>query len=638
MLLLAATNLCKTYGLKDIFDNISININSGEKIGLLGVNGTGKSTLLRILSGIEQADSGEIQTSNQLVLEYLPQHPDFDENATVLQQIFCGESSFMKVLRQYEQTLDALEHDPENTDLSQKLLQLSEKMDEENAWQLESEAKAILNKLGIHDFSAKVGSLSGGQRKRIALAGALIRPCNLLVLDEPTNHLDNEAIEFLEQHLKNKNCALLMVTHDRYFLDRVTNRILELSHAKIYSYEGNYETFLDLKTQREENDRRMQEKAHALYKQELAWMRKGVEARRTKQKARIERFYELEDSLTNTTEEKMDISFQHARLGKKIIELEHLHKTFGDRCCIDDLTYAVVKGDRIGIIGNNGLGKSTLLNIIGKNMPYDSGSVTLGDTVKIGYYTQDNRELPADMKVLDYVREKGEYIHSSDGSLISAAKMLDRFLFSGAQQHSVIGNLSGGEKRRLYLLGVLMDDVNVLLLDEPTNDLDIQTLQILEDFIDHFSGPVIAVSHDRYFLDRIAQRIFAFEGNGVVTIYTGNYSDYLEKVQELETVNSVTVSDEPKEKKIEAKQKTEKIKFTYQEEKEYAIIETDISTLEEKIAQCDIDMANNSTDFVKLNDLNKEKEKMEEELLVKMDRWEYLMEKAEQIAQQKKNK
>ena len=638
MLLLAATNLCKTYGLKDIFDNISININSGEKIGLLGVNGTGKSTLLRILSGIEQPDSGEIQTSNQLVLEYLPQHPAFDENATVLQQIFCGESSFMKVLRQYEQTLDALEHDPNNADLSDQLLKLGEKMDEENAWQLESEAKAILNKLGIHDFSAKVGNLSGGQRKRIALAGALIRPCNLLVLDEPTNHLDNEAIEFLEQHLKNKNCALLMVTHDRYFLDRVTNRILELSNAKIYSYEGNYETYLDLKTQREENDRRMQEKAHALYKQELAWMRKGVEARRTKQKARIERFYELEDSLTNTTEEKMDISFQHARLGKKIIELDHLRKTFGDRCYISDLTYAVVKGDRIGIIGNNGLGKSTLLNIIGKDMPYDSGSVTLGDTVKIGYYTQDNRELPADMKVLDYVREKGEYIHSSDGSLISASKMLDRFLFSGAQQHSVIGNLSGGEKRRLYLLGVLMDDVNVLLLDEPTNDLDIQTLQILEDFIDHFSGPVIAVSHDRYFLDRIAQRIFAFEGNGVVTIYTGNYSDYLEKVQELEPVKASAITEEPKEKKTEVKQKTEKIKFTYQEEKEYASIESDISTLEEKIAQCDIDMVNNSTDFVKLNDLNKEKEKMEEELLLKMDRWEYLMEKAEQIAQQKKSK
>ncbi|MBQ5702608.1 MAG: ABC-F family ATP-binding cassette domain-containing protein, partial [Peptococcaceae bacterium] len=317
MLLMAATNLCKTHGLKVMFDHISINIDSGDKIGLLGINGTGKSTLLKILAGVAQADSGEIQTSNQLVLEYLPQHPVFDENATVLQQIFRGESPFMKVLRHYEQTLDALERDPSNEKLMQQLLDLSAQMDEQNAWQLESEAKAILNKLGIHDFSAKVSSLSGGQRKRIALAGALIRPCNLLILDEPTNHLDNEAIEFLEQHLKAKNCALLMVTHDRYFLDRVTNRILELSNAKLYAYEGNYETFLDLKTQREESERRMQEKAHALYKQELAWMRKGVEARRTKQKARIERFYELDDSLTSQQDEKMEISLQHSRLGKK---------------------------------------------------------------------------------------------------------------------------------------------------------------------------------------------------------------------------------------------------------------------------------------------------------------------------------
>ncbi|MBQ5683571.1 MAG: ABC-F family ATP-binding cassette domain-containing protein, partial [Peptococcaceae bacterium] len=317
MLLMAATNLCKTHGLKVMFDHISVNIDSGDKIGLLGINGTGKSTLLKILAGVAQADSGEIQTSNQLVLEYLPQHPVFDENATVLQQIFRGESPFMKVLRHYEQTLDALERDPSNEKLMQQLLDLSAQMDEQNAWQLESEAKAILNKLGIHDFSAKVSSLSGGQRKRIALAGALIRPCNLLILDEPTNHLDNEAIEFLEQHLKAKNCALLMVTHDRYFLDRVTNRILELSNAKLYAYEGNYETFLDLKTQREESERRMQEKAHALYKQELAWMRKGVEARRTKQKARIERFYELEDSLTSQQDEKMEISLQHSRLGKK---------------------------------------------------------------------------------------------------------------------------------------------------------------------------------------------------------------------------------------------------------------------------------------------------------------------------------
>ena len=632
MLLLSATDLCKTHGLKIIFDHISLHIDSGDKIGLLGVNGTGKSTLLRILSGLAQADEGEIQTSNQLVLEYLPQHPDFDEDATVLQQIFRGESPFMKVLRNYEQTLDALERYPGDQQLTQQLLDLSAQMDAQNAWQLESEAKAILNKLGIHDVSAKVQTLSGGQRKRIALAGALIRPCKLLILAEPTNHLDHEAIEFLEQHLKNKNCALLMVTHDRYFLDRVTNRILELSNGKLYAYEGNYETFLELKTQREEEQQRIQEKAQALYKQELAWMRKGVEARRTKQKARIERFYQLEDSLTVQQEDKLEISLQHSRLGKKIIELDHLHKTFGDKVCIDDLTYTVVRDDRIGIIGNNGLGKSTLLNIIGKQLPYDSGSVILGDTVRIGYYTQDNSDLPLDMRVIDYVREKGEYIHSSDGSLISAARMLERFLFSGAQQHAFIHQLSGGEKRRLYLLGVLMDDVNVLLLDEPTNDLDIQTLQILEDFIDHFNGPVLAVSHDRYFLDRIARRIFAFEGNGVVDIYTGNYSDYAEKKQQAEPTEAAPA---PKEKKGDTRQRTQKIKFTYQEAKEYDAIENDIAALETQIQQCDLDMAANSTDFAKLNELNQQKERLEQQLSEKMERWEYLMNKAEQIAQQK---
>ena len=574
MLLLAATDLYKTHGLKTVFDHISLNIDSNDKIGLLGVNGTGKSTLLKILAGVAQADSGEIQTSNQLVLEYLPQHPDFDENATVLQQIFRGESPFMKVVRDYELAVEALEQNPADETLTQRLLELSAEMDRHNAWQLESEAKAILNKLGIHNFSARVGDLSGGQKKRIALAGALIRPCNLLILDEPTNHLDNDAIEFLEQHLKAKNCALLMVTHDRYFLDRVTNRIVELNNAKLYSYEGNYEKFLELKTQREDDERRMQEKAHALYKQELAWMRKGVEARRTKQKARIERFYELEDSLTSTQDDKMEISLQHSRLGKKIIEIDRLRKTFDKqngtdaKVCINDFTYAVVRDDRIGIVGNNGMGKSTLLNIIAGKMPYDSGSVVLGDTVRIGYYTQDNSDLPENMRVIDYVREKGEYIKSGDGTLISAARMLERFLFSGAQQHSMIGQLSGGEKRRLYLLGVLMADVNVLLLDEPTNDLDIQTLQILEDFIDHFTGPVIAVSHDRYFLDRIAHRIFAFEGDGKVTIYTGNYSDYMEKKQLLEPSEQQAEAQKEKpakEKTGDTRVRREKIKFTNRE-------------------------------------------------------------------------
>ena len=643
MLLLTATDLCKTHGLKTVFDHITLNIDSDDKIGLLGINGTGKSTLLKILAGVAQADSGEIQTSNQLVLEYLPQHPQFDENATVLQQIFRGESPFMKIMRDYELTVELLEQHPDDEALTQKLLELSAEMDRHNAWQLESEAKAILNKLGIHNVSARVGDLSGGQKKRIALAGALIRPCNLLILDEPTNHLDNDAIEFLEQHLKAKNCALLMVTHDRYFLDRVTNRIVELSSAKLYSYEGNYEKFLELKTQREEDERRIQEKAHALYKQELAWMRKGVEARRTKQKARIERFYELEDSLVSTQDDKLEISLQHSRLGKKIIEIEHLHKTFGTdtvpKVCIDNFTYAVVRDDRIGIVGNNGMGKSTLLNVIAGKLPYDSGSVVLGDTVRIGYYTQDNANLPDDMRVIDYVREKGEYIHSSDGTLISAARMLERFLFSGAQQHSLIGQLSGGEKRRLYLLGVLMADVNVLLLDEPTNDLDIQTLQILEDFIDHFSGPVIAVSHDRYFLDRIAHRIFAFEGNGKVTIYTGNYSDYIEKKQLLESsaaqAADVSKEKQTKEKAGDTRVRREKLKFTYQEAKEYETIEDDIAALEAQIAQCDVDMAANSTDFVKLNELSKAKEQYEEQLMAKMERWEYLMDKAEQIEKQK---
>ena len=640
MLLLSATDLCKSHGLKTIFDHVSLNIDSADKIGLLGVNGTGKSTLLKILAGTAQADTGEIQTSNQLVLEYLPQHPDFDENATVLQQIFRGESAFMKVMRDYQLTVEQLEQNPDDEELTQKLLEISAQMDQHNAWQLESEAKAILNKLGIYNFSAKVGTLSGGQRKRIALAGALIRPCNLLILDEPTNHLDNDAIEFLEQHLKTKNCALLMVTHDRYFLDRVTNRIVELSHGKLYNYEGNYETFLELKTQREDEERRIQEKAHALYKQELAWMRKGVEARRTKQKARIERFYELEDSLTKEQDEKMEISLQHSRLGKKIIEIDHLRKTFDDgnqqKVCINDLTYAVVRDDRIGIVGNNGMGKSTLLNMIAQKMPYDSGNIVLGDTVRIGYYTQDNADLPLNMRVIDYVREKGEYIRSSDGTLISASRMLERFLFSGAQQHSLISQLSGGEKRRLYLLGVLMADVNVLLLDEPTNDMDIQTLQILEDFIDHFAGPVIAVSHDRYFLDRIAHRIFAFEGDGEVTIYTGNYSDYIEKKVSMAPTEPTITQASKSEKTADTRQRQQKLKFTYQEAKEYETIEDDIATLESKISQCDLDMANNSTDFVKLNELSKAKETLELQLLEKMERWEYLEAKAEEIRQQTK--
>lgn len=631
MILLQAEHLQKSHGLKVIFDDISISIASGDKIGLIGVNGTGKSTLLRILAGLETADKGDITTSNELTVEYLPQHPAFNEEATALEQIFCGPSPLMQLLRTYEQTAADLAKQPDNETLAQNLLQLSDRMDQANAWQLESEAKSILHKLGVTDFDAKVSTLSGGQRKRIALAGALIRPCKLLILDEPTNHLDNDTIEYLENLLKNKNTALLMVTHDRYFLDRVTNQIIELDHAKLYRYEGNYAFFLEQKAQREAANQRMREKERSLYRQELEWMRKGVEARRTKQKARIERFYQLEKRQGTATDEKIAITVAGARLGKKIIELEQVCKTFGDKICLADLSYAVVKSDRIGIIGNNGLGKSTLLNLMaGRELP-DSGSVAIGDTVRIGYYTQDNREMDPNQLVIDYVRERGEYIDCGDGTTLSAAKMLERFLFPGALQHTPIGKLSGGEKRRLYLLGVLMGNVNVLLLDEPTNDLDIQTLQILEDFIDHFAGPVLAVSHDRYFLDRICEKIFAFEGNGTVAIHTGNYSDYAQKQQTQPSAEDTPIPKEPSPKSSTRPRHETKIKFSYHEAREYETIEDDIDALEQALARCEADMLTNSSDFARLNDLLAEKNQLEEALAAKMERWEYLSHIAEQM-------
>lgn len=630
MILLQAEHLRKTHGVKVIFDDISVAVASGEKIGLIGVNGTGKSTLLRILAGLDTADSGEITTSNELVVEYLPQHPDFLEDASVLEQIFQGTSPFMQVLRAYEETLAALEAHPEDEALSARLLELSGRMDEVDAWQLESEAKSILNKLGISDYEAKVSTLSGGQRKRIALAGALIRPCNLLILDEPTNHLDNETIEYLENMLQNKNVALLMVTHDRYFLDRVTNRILELDQAKLYSYAGNYATFLEQKAQREAASQRIREKERSLYRQELEWMRKGVEARRTKQKARIERFNELEGRLTRDTDEKLEMTVVGARLGKKIIELDHVRKAYGEKVCLADLSYAVVRSDRIGIIGNNGLGKSTLLNLIAGRETPDGGTIAIGETVRIGYYTQDNREMDTNQRVIDYVRERGEYVDCGDGQVISAAKMLERFLFDGALQHALIGQLSGGEKRRLYLLGILMEGVNVLLLDEPTNDLDIQTLQILEDFIDHFAGPVLAVSHDRYFLDRTCEKIFAFEGEGRVDIHTGSYSDYAERRQsQPQTAKAQPVCKSAKE--AARPQREAKVKFSYKEAREYETIEAEIEALEQALAHNEADMAANSSDFVRLNELMAEKNQLEEQLLTKMERWEYLSQIAEQL-------
>lgn len=634
MILLAATDIRKVYGEKVIFNNLSFSIHSEDKIGLIGVNGTGKSSLLKILAGFETADKGELVTSNELRIEYLPQNPQFDEEATVIEQIFKGTSKFMQTLKNYEATTQALEKEPENTALQQKLLDLTTEMDAVDAWQAESEAKAILTKLGISNFEEKVGNLSGGQKKRIALAGALIRPCNLLIMDEPTNHLDNDTIDYLEELLKNKKCAILMVTHDRYFLDRVTNKIAELEDGKLYTYEGNYGTYLELSAQRESMQKRMEEKQKTLFKQELEWMRKGVEARRTKQKARQERFHDLKDQMQFKQNEKMDMGLATSRLGKKVIEMEEVCKSYGDKVLIKDFTYNFIKGERIGIIGNNGVGKSTLLNIITEEIPLDSGKLEIGETVRIGYYSQENKGLEDSMRVIDYVKERGEYVRSEDGSLVSASKMLERFLFPSHMQYTPIGKLSGGEKRRLYLLGVLMNDVNVLLLDEPTNDLDIQTLQILEDYIENFHGPVIAVSHDRYFLDRISDKLFVFEGNGVIRDSVGGYSDYL-AFRKQEAKESMSLQQEAKVKQDSRKKTTQtKLKMSYNEKIEFENIEADIEKIELDLEGVEREMTKEASNYSRLNELMKDKERLEGELEQKMERWEYLSELDEKIKNQ----
>lgn len=635
MILLTLSHIKKVYGEKVIFGDLSLTIESTQKMGMIGINGTGKSSLLKIMAGLEAPDQGEVITSNELAIEYLSQNPEFDENSTVLEQIFKGNSPFMKVLRDYETVMADLERHPENEALQEKLLVLNEQMDRLGAWQLESEAKAILTRLGIVNFNQKVGELSGGQRKKIALAGVLIRPCNLLILDEPTNHLDNDTIDYLEEVLKNKKCGLVMVTHDRYFLERITNQIVELDQGKIYEYIGNYEAYLEQKALRESIDERMREKKQSLYKQELEWMRKGVEARRTKQKARKERFYELEESLDNKVQQSLDLNLGTSRLGKKIIVLNDVNKSYNGQCYVKDFSYTVLRDDRIGIIGNNGMGKSTLLNLISGRTKADLGTIEMGETVKIGYYTQENKEMDLSMRVIDYVKEQGEFIKTADGGLISASKMLERFLFPPILQYTPIEKLSGGERRRLYLLGILMQDINVLFLDEPTNDLDIYTLQVLENFIDEFNGPVLTVSHDRYFLDRIAEKLFVYTGNGEIQNIPGNYSDYANRLK-----NEVFTIERPKKEKESVSKKPEqpvKLKFTYKEQKEYEVIDKVIETLENEVSQLEKDMATYATDFTKLQVLAKEKEAKEEELIMQMERWEYLNELAERIEESKRN-
>ena len=635
MNLITLENISKSYSEKKLLENISLGINDKEKIGLIGVNGTGKSTLLKIIAGAEIPDDGTITKANKVRIEYLPQNPYYDEEATVLEQVFKGTCEEMKIIGDYQDILDKINKSYDEK-LNEKLLKLQEKMDALNLWDLESSAKTVLTKLGIKDFNQKVKELSGGQRKRVSLASALITPCELLILDEPTNHLDNDTIDWLETYLNSFKGSILMITHDRYFLDRVTNRILELDKGVLYSYEGNYSVFLEKKMNRLQLAESMEAKRQNLLRKELAWVRRGAKARTTKQKARLQRFDELSNKNDYTPEDKLEISVGSSRLGKKIIEIENLSKSFDGKTFIDTLDYTLARTDRIGIVGRNGLGKSTLIRLLNGEIKPDSGTISIGETVKIGCFNQDTSKMHPDMRAIDYIKEESDYITTADGHKITASQMCEKFLFNGTLQYTHIRNLSGGERRRLQLLRVLMMAPNVLLLDEPTNDLDIDTLSRLEDYLDEFNGVLICVSHDRYFLDRVCNKIFAYEGRGRINIYTGNYSDYLnfreQENIEFEEFEENIKEEKPKAPKKEKPKAKNKPKFSYNEQREFDTIDEDIEKLEEKIASLEEDTSKFATDFTKLQEIMDEKTKLENELQIKYERWEYLNNLAEEIS------
>lgn len=636
MNLITLDNITKSYSDKVLLDDIKLTISSEDKIGIIGVNGAGKSTLLKIVSGIESYDNGNVVKMNGLRIEYLTQEVFYDDEDNVLDLVFKGSSEVMKVLREYEEVLYKLEKDSMNENLQKKLTTLQSKMDALNGWQIESDAKRILTKLKINDFNEKVKNLSGGQRKRIALASSLIAKCDLLILDEPTNHMDNEAIEWLENELKVRKCALLMITHDRYFLDRVVNKIFEIEKGNLYTYDGNYSMFVEKRIERMEMQQSLERKRQNLYRRELEWVKRGAKARSTKQKARLDRFEEIKNGKIEVNDEKVNISTGSSRLGKKIIEVDNISKSFGDKHLIKDFSYIATKEDRVGIIGNNGMGKSTLLNMLSNKLEADSGEISFGETVKLGYFSQENEEMDYDLRAIDYIKESAEFVVTNDGTSISASQMLERFLFEGPSQYTPINKLSGGERRRLYLLKILMESPNVLFLDEPTNDLDIDTLNILEEYLEEFNGAVITVSHDRYFLDRIANKIFSFRGNGEIVEITGNYSDYKDYQEKfLKEVEEAKKEEKPKENDYKNKKREKTLKFSYKEMKEYEEIDDKIAAKEEEIENVEIEIGKNGSNFVKLQELLNSQETLKSELDELMERWVYLNELADKIEEQK---
>ncbi|MEC0212119.1 ABC-F family ATP-binding cassette domain-containing protein [Paenibacillus ehimensis] len=638
MNIITVEDIYKSYGEKVLFDGIHFQINEKERIGLVGVNGTGKSTLLKIMAGLESTERGKLIHANDFHVEYLPQNPSFDPDSTVLEQVFYGDTTMMQALREYEWALAELQLAPEDEKRQAKLFAAQQRMDATGAWDASTTAKTVLTRLGIRDFGQKVGTLSGGQRKRVAMARALIHPADLLILDEPTNHIDHETVQWLEEFLAKWRGALLLVTHDRYFLDRVTNRIFELDRGKLYSYEGNYAAFLEKKAERLEREAAEEDKRQNLLRRELAWLRRGAKARTTKQKARVDRVIELRDRKVDGPAAQLVISLGASRLGKKIMELEDVSKSFEQRKIVDHFSYIVLPEDRIGIIGPNGTGKSTFLNMLAGRLEPDAGSIVTGPTVKLAYYTQESVEMDEKQRAIDYIKEAAEVVRTSNGESVTAAQMFERFLFTPAQQWTPIGKLSGGERRRLYLLRTLMGEPNVLLLDEPTNDLDIQTLTILEEYLEDFPGVVITVSHDRYFLDRTADHLFVFEGDGRIRRFFGNYTEYLEAsrrekqaaAEERRETKAAGETEQPQQRESNRPRK-----LSYKEQKEWDEIEDKIAGLEDRLAQVKQDIGNAGSDYTKAQELFQEEQVLTQRLEEAMERWTELSELVERIAQNK---
>jgi len=632
MHILSIEAISKNYGIRPLFENVSLGLNSSDRIGVVGVNGSGKTTFLRLIAGAEQPDTGRIVFAENVSLGYLPQNPPFDPEQTVLDAVFAASGARMKLLHDYELACQELAADGRDEQrLLTRVSELAHELEVSGAWELETNARVVLSRLGINDTAARMATLSGGQRKRVALAHALIESPDLLILDEPTNHLDAETITWLEAYLARYRGALLLVTHDRYFLDRVTSRILEIERSSVQAFEGNYAYYLEKKEEQEIARAAEGQKREMLIRRELAWLRRGAKARTRKSKSRIERAENLMAQPKEAARAELDISVQSSRIGKKVLELRDIDKAYDGRVLLDGFSYTLKPNERIGIIGENGAGKTTLLEIITGRIAADKGTVEVGWTVRFGYYDQENRALNEAERVIDYIREVAERIETADGKFITASQMLEKFLFTGAMQYAPISKLSGGERRRLYLLRVLMSAPNVLLLDEPTNDLDIQTLVTLEDYLDGFQGCLIAVSHDRYFLDRTVEHIFRFEGDGRVRQYPGNYSAFLEARQreekEAAPVKPEAAVRPAKEARADAPLAAKR-KLSFKERKELDEIETRIQKAERRQAEIETELAANSSDAFLVHQLYEERERLGTQLARDLDRWSELAELA----------